>query len=173
MGTESVTTGKIGEAQARNLLLPYFTIAEPVPDQGIDFVAEVRESRGDPFTFAVQAKLAKEFTVPTGTLFRWIDRVGIQPVMLLHVERLSSESQRYRFRVLYDWMMANPEWERFRRQNEMTFNLAVNGQWLYKTRQIVTGRNKHPARWMLWRPNRRAQIPSALRSAKPIRWRIR
>jgi hypothetical protein len=49
----------------------------------------------------------------------------------------------------------------------------VNGQWLYKTRQIVTGRNKHPARWMLWRPNRRAQIPSALRSAKPIRWRIR
>jgi hypothetical protein len=43
----------------------------------------------------------------------------------------------------------------------------------YKTRQIVTGRNKHPARWMLWRPNRRAQIPSALRSAKPIRWRIR
>ena len=30
-----------------------------------------------------------------------------------------------------------------------------------------------PARWMLWRPNRRAQIPSALRSAKPIRWRIR
>jgi anti-sigma factor ChrR (cupin superfamily) len=47
----------------------------------------------------------------------------------------------------------------------------VNGQWLYKTRQIVTGRNKHPARWMLWRPNRRAQIPSALRSAKPIRWR--
>ena len=51
--------------------------------------------------------------------------------------------------------------------------VKVNGQWLYKTRQIVTGRNKHPARWMLWRPNRRAQIPSALRSAKPIRWRIR
>jgi hypothetical protein len=49
--------------------------------------------------------------------------------------------------------------------------VKVNGQWLYKTRQIVTGRNKHPARWMLWRPNRRAQIPSALRSAKPIRWR--
>jgi hypothetical protein len=51
--------------------------------------------------------------------------------------------------------------------------VKVNGQWLYKTRQIVTGRNKHPARWMLWRPNRRAQIPSALRSAKPIHWRIR
>jgi len=50
--------------------------------------------------------------------------------------------------------------------------VKVNGQWLYKTRQIVTGRNKHPARWMLWRPNRRAQILSALRSAKPIRWRI-
>ena len=49
--------------------------------------------------------------------------------------------------------------------------VKVNGQWLYKTRQIVTGRNKHPARWMLWRPNRRARIPSALRSAKPIRWR--
>src|SRR5215469_898830 len=48
--------------------------------------------------------------------------------------------------------------------------VKVNGPWLYKTRQIVTGRNKHPARWMLWRPNRRAQIPSALRSAKPIRW---
>jgi hypothetical protein len=47
----------------------------------------------------------------------------------------------------------------------------VNGQWLYKTRQIVTGRNKHPAGWMLWRPNRRVQIPSALRSARPIRWR--
>ncbi len=29
------------------------------------------------------------------------------------------------------------------------------------------------SRRMLWRPNRRAQIPSALRSAKPIRWRIR
>ncbi len=54
--------------------------------------------------------------------------------------------------------------------------VKVNGQWLYrwlykKTRQIVTGRNKHLARWMLWRPNRRAQIPSALRSAKLIRWR--
>jgi len=45
--------------------------------------------------------------------------------------------------------------------------VKVNGQWLYKTRQIVTGRNKHPARWMLWRPTRRARIPSALRSAKP------
>ena len=51
--------------------------------------------------------------------------------------------------------------------------VKVNGQWLYKTRQIVKGRSKHPARWLLWRPNRRAQIPSALRSAKPIRWRIR
>jgi len=68
--------------------------------------------------------------------------------------------------------------------------VKVNGQWLYKTRRIVTGRNKHPARWMLWRPNRRARIPSALRSelepratepatagparsAKPFRWRIR
>src|SRR5215831_9633911 len=51
--------------------------------------------------------------------------------------------------------------------------VKVNGQWLDKTRQIVTGRNKDAARWMLWRPNRRAQIPSALRSAKPIRWRIR
>jgi len=51
--------------------------------------------------------------------------------------------------------------------------VKVNGQWLYKTRQIVTGRNKHPARWMLWCPNRRARIPSALCSAKPIRWRIR
>jgi hypothetical protein len=49
----------------------------------------------------------------------------------------------------------------------------VNGQWLYKTRQIVTGRNKHPARWMLWHPNRRPRIPSALRSAKLLRWRIR
>jgi hypothetical protein len=37
--------------------------------------------------------------------------------------------------------------------------VKANGQWLL--------------RWMLWRPNRRAQIPSALRSAKPIRWRIR
>ena len=51
--------------------------------------------------------------------------------------------------------------------------VKVKGQWLYNTRQIVPGRNKHPARWMLWRPNRRAQIPSALRCAKPIRWRIR
>lgn len=51
--------------------------------------------------------------------------------------------------------------------------VKVNGQWLYKTRQIGTGRNKHPARGMLWRLNHRARIPSALRSAKPIRWRIR
>jgi hypothetical protein len=38
--------------------------------------------------------------------------------------------------------------------------VKVNGQWLYKTRQIVTGRNKLPARWMLWRPNA-PQNPSA------------
>ncbi len=34
--------------------------------------------------------------------------------------------------------------------------------------QIMTGRNKHPPRWMLWRPNRRAQISWAPHSAKPI-----
>src|SRR5260370_34815793 len=53
--------------------------------------------------------------------------------------------------------------------------LLGQGEWpvALQDTQIVTGRNKHPARWMLWRPNRRAQIPSALRSAKPIRWRIR
>ncbi len=124
MGTRSVATGKIGEALARNLLLPYFTIAEPVPDQGVDFVAEVEESQGDPFNFAVQVKLAQEFTVTTGTLFKWIDRIGIQPVVLVHVERPHSEAQRYRFRVLHDWMMENPEWERLRHQKEFTFALS-------------------------------------------------
>jgi hypothetical protein len=47
VGTQWVAKGKIGEALARNLLLPYFTIAEPVPDQGVDFVAEVKERSGD------------------------------------------------------------------------------------------------------------------------------
>ena len=48
--------------------------------------------------------------------------------------------------------------------------VKVSGLWLYKTRQIVTGRNTHPARWMLWRPNRRAQIPfsPALRKTHPL-----
>jgi hypothetical protein len=124
VGTQSVATGKIGEALARNLLLPYFIIGELIPDHGVDLVAEVEESPGDLFNFAVQVKLAKEFTVPAGTLFRWIDRVGIQPVVLLHVERPHSGAQRYRFRILYDWMMANPDWERLRHQGEFTFALS-------------------------------------------------
>ncbi len=44
--------------------------------------------------------------------------------------------------------------------------VKVNGQWLYKTRQIASGCNppegwkeQAPARWMLWRPNRSAQVP--------------
>jgi hypothetical protein len=49
----------------------------------------------------------------------------------------------------------------------MYLTVKVNGQWLYKIRQIVTGRNKHPARWMLWRPNRGAQIPSKASSREP------
>lgn len=46
--------------------------------------------------------------------------------------------------------------------------VKLNGHWLCKTRQIVTGRNKRAERGSLWGPNRRAQILSGLRSVKPI-----
>jgi len=42
--------------------------------------------------------------------------------------------------------------------------VKVNGQWLYKTRQIVTGRNNHPGRWMLWRPT---AVPRSLQPCAP------
>ena len=48
----------------------------------------------------------------TETLRKWTDLVEREPVILLRIEILSVERQEYRFLILHDWMIENPEWPR-------------------------------------------------------------
>ncbi|MGD0220703.1 MAG: hypothetical protein ABSF71_00080 [Terriglobia bacterium] len=167
MGSQSVSTGAIGEALAADLLLPYFTISKLVPDSGVDFVAELKESYGDPFSFAIQVKLATVFKVKTKVFVNWIERLDIQPVMLLLVERFSSRAQRFWFRILYDWMLENPDWERLRRQTWATFALSEftlvdvsDSNFRAAVQREISRVRRSPS--SLWRSERRPAVPMSV-----------
>jgi hypothetical protein len=113
--------GEIGQKLAEALLLRFLTPARPEPDSGIDAVGHLRMESDESVCFNFQFKTG-EFVVKTETFRKWTDLVEHEPVILLHIEIPSVQRQEYRFLILHDWMLKNPERpRRVARQKTVSF----------------------------------------------------
>jgi hypothetical protein len=120
---ENVAAGDSGEDLASAFLKRYFSIWPLRPDQGMDLTGYYRRSN-TPVSIAFQVKNARRFVFRSSILARWLASIYRQPVILFRVERLSSRSQRYSFKVLHDWMLDNPDWPlRLEKQKSLSINL--------------------------------------------------
>src|SRR6266480_6046970 len=158
-------SGEQGELFGGGFLLEFVTLAKPRPDTGEDYVGWLRDVPSKRVEFAFQIKNAKHFRVLATRVVQWIDDIEHRPVIFLSVDSTQRDAVRYRFLVLFDWLILNPEWpQRILRQKTISFPLKSFCEGAENFHSALTrecDRVKEASR-SLWRVQRSRTLPVSL-----------
>jgi hypothetical protein len=103
--------GKSGEARAMAFLLPFVQLAAPGPDDGEDYVGWLREALpSKEVELVFQIKNARRFRVRVQQVLEWIEEIDRRPVIFLIPDCSEAGKPQHRFLVLFDWLLAHPDW---------------------------------------------------------------